>query len=448
MTKPLKFLRTITIVALVIFLFDQGRMYIQGARELLDFVSLFQIFALYFIYSFAFGVANYWVVYQLEERFSWKEQPRKRAIYGVVGAVLISMLTIVLLRLFTVLIIEQQNWTYFVNNESIFVYAYSLIITLVIVLVFYVAHFYRALTKQTISEHKTVAETETAKYESLKSQLDPHFLFNSLNVLTSLIEENPAMAEQFTTKLSKTYRYVLEQKEKTLVPLQEELDFAKVYMELLKMRFEEALEFEIPEQISNPNFKIVPLALQLLLENAVKHNVISAQKPLMIKIVAEGGELLISNNYNEKKSIRRGTGIGLSNIVNRYALLTNRQVRIKQTASTFSVSLPLLTQKTTIMKTYQTNQDEKYSRALEKVDKMKGFYGNLVSYVLVISLLMGINYYTSWEHKWFVYPMMGWGVGVLFHYFEAFGNYPFLSKNWEEKKIKELMNEEDKELWE
>ncbi len=448
MIKQLKFLKVITLVAALVFLFDYGRMWFFDYKNAPDFIEIVIGFSFSFMYSFAFGVANYWVVYELEKRYSWQEEPKKRAIYGVIGAVLISMITIVLLRVFTVLVIEQRDWNYFITNESYFVYLYSLIITLVIVMAFYTAHFYKALTKQTITAHKTVAETETAKYESLKSQLDPHFLFNSLNVLTSLIEENPEKAEQFTAKLSKTYRYVLEQKEKTLVPLKEELDFAKGYMELLKMRFENALEFEIPQEVSNANYKIVPLSLQLLLENAVKHNSLSEERPLLINIEEKQGMLVVTNNYQEKKSIKKGTGIGLSNIVTRYGLLTDRQVTIEQIADTFSVSLPLLTQKTTIMKTHTTNQDEKYNRALEKVEKIKGFYANLTSYIFVNAFLVAVNYYTSWEHKWFIYPMMGWGIGVVFHYFETFGNYPFLSKDWEEKKIKELMDEEDKERWE
>src|SRR5690606_34737643 len=98
---------------------------------------------------------------------------------------------------------------------------------------------------------------------------DPHFLFNSLNVLTSLIDENPEQAQKFTTSLSKVYRYVLEQKNKELVSVEEELEFAKTFIGLLKMRFENGIHFEIPETTSNPEAKIIPLSLQLLLENAV-----------------------------------------------------------------------------------------------------------------------------------------------------------------------------------
>jgi len=424
-------------------------MLVYGYQNTFDFKLELARFSMYFLYSAVIGFANYWVVAQLDKRFSWKEEPKKRAIYGVLGAVLISMLVVVLLRLFTVLVIEQKDWIYFKEHEKLAIYFFSLLVTLIVVLVLYVVHFYKAITKREITAQKTIAKTEIAKYESLKSQIDPHFLFNSLNVLTSLIEENPNQAEKFTTKLSKVYRYVLEQKEKTLVPLQEELDFAKVYIELLKMRFEDSIQFTIPDKTINLDYKIVPLSLQLLLENAVKHNAISEDIPLQITIEIDNGSLVISNNYNEKKHLKKGTGVGLLNIIERYGLLTQKQVLISKTKEAFVVTLPLLTQKTNIMKNISNNSEEKkYYQAKKKVEKMKDFYANLASYVGVNTFLVFLNYYTGWGHKWFIYPLIGWGIGLLFHYFEAFGHFPFLGKNWEEKKIQELMDEDSKEMWE
>ncbi len=443
-----KFFKQIFIVTIAIYIFDQGRMWITGQYRLFSFSEQLATFGIYLLYSTVLGFSNYWVIDQLNKRYSWKETPKKRAIYGVIGSVVISMISIVFLRIITVLLINQHNWSYFIENESKFVYVYSLFITLVVVLVFYVINFYKALTNRTINEQKTIAKTEIAKFETLKSQLDPHFLFNSLNVLTSLIEENPTKAEQFTVKLSKVYRYVLEQKNKDLIPLTEELAFAKVYMELLKMRFEEALQFEFPESLNNSAYKIVPLSLQLLLENAVKHNAITTENPLTVKISIEKGELIISNNYNEKKLLTKGTGVGLQNIIERYTLLTEKKVKINKTKESFSVFLPLLTQKTSIMKTTNINEKNRYIRARNRVEKIKEFYSNLLSYLVIIPILAFINYQTSWEYKWFIYPMFGWGIGIVFHYFEAFGRFPFLGKNWEERKIEELMSEDDKELWE
>lgn len=448
MSKLYTIFKTILLVTISIYIFDKTRMYVYGHSNAWNLTAEIISFSLYLLYSTALGFANYWVVAQLNEKFSWREKPKKRVIYGVIGALFISMIVIVFLRLFTVMVLGQKDWTYFKEHERLSIYFFSLIITMIVVLVFYVIYFYKAITKRQIAEQKTIAQTEIAKYESLKSQIDPHFLFNSLNVLTSLIEENPNKAEKFTTKLSKVYRYVLEQKEKTLVPLQEELNFAKVYIELLKMRFEEAIQFTLPKKEIDSNYKIVPLSLQLLLENAVKHNAISEEIPLQITITIAKGSLVVSNNYHKKKLLNKGTGVGLLNIIDRYALLTQRQVTIHKTKEIFKVALPLLTQKTNIMKTSINSEEKKYDRAKKKVEKMKNFYANLVSYIGVNTFLIFLNYYTGWAHKWFVYPLIGWGVGLLFHYFEAFEYYPFLGRNWEEKKIKELMDEDSEEMWE
>lgn len=134
-------------------------------------------------------------------------------------------------------------------------------------------------------------ENVSAQFESLKNQLDPHFLFNSLNVLNALIEENPDRAQEFTNSLSTIYRYILEQKDKQLVPLEQELKFATNYIKLLQVRFEDALTFEIPSEVKQQGAKIIPLALQLLLENVIKHNKISSIQPIHIRIEET------SNNY-------------------------------------------------------------------------------------------------------------------------------------------------------
>ena len=143
---------------------------------------------------------------------------------------------------------------------------------------FHLIYFYKKSQENKVKEQKIIAGTASAKFETLKNQIDPHFLFNSLNVLTSLIEENPDNAQRFTTSLSKIYRYVLEQKDKELVSVEEELSFAKTYMNLLKMRFENSVFYELPASVKNPDAKVVPLSLQLLLENTIKHNIASEMR--------------------------------------------------------------------------------------------------------------------------------------------------------------------------
>jgi len=325
-------------------------------------------------------------------------------------------------------------------NESFKNYQFGLFITLAIVGVFHLIYFYNKYQQKKIKEQKVIAGTARAKFDALKNQLDPHFLFNSLNVLTSLIEENPGSAQKFTTSLSKVYRYVLEQKNKDLVTIDEELQFAKTYMSLLQMRYEDAIKFSMPETISNPELKIVPLSLQLLLENAVKHNVITSDNPLEIKIYEENGYLVIENNLNPKASMGRSTKVGLKNINQRYSLITKRVVEIIQTNHKFKVRLPLLTQEISIMRTKDYNKESnKYIRAKQRVDELKGFYGNLISYCVVIPFLAFINYKTYWGFQWFWFPLAGWGIGLLIHAFSIFG----YGSSWEERKIRELMDKDD-----
>jgi len=360
------------------------------------------------------------------------------------------MIGLAFLRFVTIVIINVNPLENFINDKyASSYYTFGLIITLIITLIFHAIFFYKALTEKKVNEQQIVAKTETAKYESLKSQIDPHFLFNSLNVLTSLISENPKQAEKFTTKLSKVYRYVLEQKNKDLIELDEELHFAKTYMELLKMRFENAITFEIPVKASNSDLKILPLSLQLLLENTIKHNVVSEENPLKVIITEEDGYLVVSNNFNPKAVLEKGTKVGLKNIIERYHLITLKRVSIEKLANQFIVKLPLLTQKIKTMNTSNTHQNNKYIRAVERVEEIKGFYSSLIAYCIVIPFLIFIYFkYTPSTIQWFWFPMLGWGLGLLFQGFKAFNYNPILGSDWEDRKIQEYMNEDEKQYWE
>ena len=223
--------------------------------------------------------------------------------------------------------------------------------------------------------------------------------------------------------------------------MDEELQFAKTYMNLLKMRFENSITYELPNQLNNEDAKVVPLSLQLLLENCIKHNVVSESKPLHITIAIEDNQLTISNNLQKKEVLQDRKGVGLQNIVNRYAILTKRNVLVEENNIHFKVFLPILTKQVTIMESKNIYSEKMaYARAKERVEKLKGFYGNLISYCCVIPVLIFINYKTS-GFQWFWFPMLGWGLGVTFHAFETFG----YGKSWEEKKIREILEKDDNE---
>ncbi|WP_276389970.1 2TM domain-containing protein [Eudoraea chungangensis] len=394
-------------------------------------------------YSIVLTIINKSYFNFLNKKVQWKKWEKYRLIIGALGSVILTMLGIFWIRILLKMGYEGYSWDTFVENERTIYYIFALIITIVVTVFFHAIYFYRSLQDKKVKEQKIIAGTASAKFDALKNQLDPHFLFNSLNVLTSLIEEDPGQAQKFTTSLSKVYRYVLEQKNKDLVTVDEELQFAKTYVRLLKMRFEDSIVFVIPENASNPDAKIVPLSLQLLLENAVKHNVVTSSKPLRIEVSEVRGRLLVKNNLQEKQVVKKSSGVGLRNIQQRYSILSNREVKIEKTDKEFTVALPMLTRQLNMKETQKTYiRDKRYQKAKERVDAIKGFYGNLISYCLIIPFLVWLNFRTT-DFPWSIFPAIGWGIGLIAHGMEAYGYNPLWGKSWQDKKIKELMEKED-----
>ncbi|GGD28473.1 histidine kinase [Flavobacterium orientale] len=439
MEKYIKEFPRATWISLTIFAVMVSIRWISGNKINFDY-GLLVNFGYSMLYGYSLYFANSYVFQKLDTIFKSNRFTKKRLVIGAFASFLISLLVIFLLRVFEDVVMENQTFTDFLANEKPSNYIVAIIITFIVTLAIHAFYFYKAYQENKVKEQKVIAGTASAQFESLKNQIDPHFLFNSLNVLSSLIEENPESAQKFTTSLSKIYRYVLEQKDKELVSVQEELNFAKTYMNLLKMRFENSITFELPENFNNDEAKVVPLSLQLLLENCIKHNVVSESKPLHIKIFIENNQLVIENNLQKKEILSDRKGVGLQNIVNRYAILTKRKVLVDENEQSFKVLLPILTKQITIMETQiKYNEDMAYARAKERVEKIKGFYGNLISYCMVIPVMIIINLNTS-KFQWFWFPMLGWGLGVTFHAFETFG----YGKSWEERKIQEILNQENK----
>jgi sensor histidine kinase YesM len=397
------------------------------------------------LYSVSLHIANAFLFIQLDKIFLNERFSIKRIAVGFTSSFFLSLFVIFLLRIFIYTVINNQSFAVFIANETPSDYLVASIFTFIVLLITHFVYLYRSYQENKVKEQKIIAGTASAKFESLKNQIDPHFLFNSLNVLSSLIEENPENAQRFTTSLSKIYRYVLEQKDKELVTVEEELAFAKTYMNLLKMRFENSLFYELPTTMLNPEAKVVPLSLQLLLENTVKHNVISEQRPLKIRIFIESDYLVIQNDYQKKEVLQDRQGVGLQNIINRYAIITGRKVLIEQNERTFTVRIPILTKQISIMETTSIySENTAYFRAKKRVEQLKGFYGNLISYCCVIPILIYVNLSYSPQFHWFWFSAAGWGFGLLMHAFQTFG----YGANWEERKIQEILNKEDnKQTW-
>ncbi|MBT8234648.1 MAG: 2TM domain-containing protein [Bacteroidia bacterium] len=395
------------------------------------------------LYATILTIINSMYFDYINVKIDWKKYASYRITVGAIGSIILTMVGVFLIRIVINIFIEGKNWETFIEGETAIYYIIALFITVVVSIFFHALYFYKAWQEKKVKEHKIIAGTASAKFDALKNQLDPHFLFNSLNVLTSLIDEDPEQAQNFTTALSKVYRYVLEQKNKDLVSVDEELQFARTYVKLLKMRFEDSIQFEMPEASGFPEGKIVPLSLQLLLENAVKHNVVSSQRPLHIKVFEKDGKLIIQNNVQEKQVVKKSSGVGLRNIRQRYQILSNREVNIDQSEGQFTVSLPILTKQISVMETQATYiKDKRYQKAKERVEAIKGFYGNLTAYLIVIPFLVWLNFRTT-DFPWVLFPIIFWGLGVTTHGLEAFGYNPLWGKRWEERKIRELMDKDE-----
>jgi sensor histidine kinase YesM len=185
-------------------------------------------------------------------------------------------------------------------------------------------------------------ESLISQFESLKNQINPHFLFNSLNVLTELITQKPEYAIVFIKELADVYRYVLENKNKEVVELETELSFVKAFSYLLNIRYPENLKINIGIDNHINGILIPPLTLQMLIENSIKHNIISSQQPLLIEINMEEDYLVVKNNIQRKKISGIPSGIGLKNIESRYNFLTDKKIHVSDNGKYFIVKIPIL----------------------------------------------------------------------------------------------------------
>ena len=281
-----------------------------------------------------------WVFSRMRERFPGFTNTAKRI---VVQGVLCFVYTLGI----KAGIGEAQEWLFPGVCEAThlppFVDLLIVLIPLIIMFLIYESTYFFGEWKKNIQQTEALARANIqSQFEALKKQLDPHFLFNSLNTLASLIDDENEPAQQYLERLSDVYRYVLETRDKTTVSLQDELDFLEAYVYLNKVRFRDNLQIE--QQLSEAyRHKHIPaLSLQLLVENAIKHNVISREHPLVIRIFEQEGQLVVENTKRMKSTFGHSTKIGLQNIIHRYELLTSQPIEVINNEDLFSVRLPLL----------------------------------------------------------------------------------------------------------
>ncbi len=394
------------------------------------------------LYTFTIALGNGFINDYLTRRYPWETHTRMRTIWGIIATLVVNTALVLFCDYINFIVFQQRDPSLFFTGSMAFSHWAAINIALLVSAVLHARGFmegWQVSAKAEIVRQKFIAKSANAQFESLKNQLDPHFLFNSLNVLSSLIDENPLQAQRFTASMSKIYRYVLEQKDKELVTVAEELEFAKTYATLLKTRFEDSVSFSFEVNPHALNGFVVPLSLQLLLENCIKHNFATAARPLNIKIYAADNFLLIENTLQQRDQVKESAGIGLSNIVQRYSLLTKENVYIEKSKEFFRVKIPILTHKITPMITQPSKESVAYQRAAKRVKELKGFYANLTSYCLVIPFLIFVNLYTAPQYHWFWWPMAGWGIGLASHALQVFG----IGRDWEEKQIRKILEKEN-----
>jgi sensor histidine kinase YesM len=264
---------------------------------------------------------------------SWTVYPVRRFVVGFTVTILYTLFAMYALTA----IYEQTLRVTF--SQGVWT---SVVITLVISLFMHAKAFLANWRKASIQVERFQKESMTARFEALKSQVNPHFLFNSLNVLTNLVYDDTGKAVDFIDELSTVYRYVLDTREKELVSLSEEMAFVESYLYLQRIRFGEKLRVHV--DVSFSGWRVAPLALQMLLENAIKHNVISEDEPLNIYMLCENDYLVVRNDLRKKTSLgEHSSGIGLDNICKRYQMLTSRDVVVAADERYFTVKIPLLT---------------------------------------------------------------------------------------------------------
>ena len=192
--------------------------------------------------------------------------------------------------------------------------------------------------------HEIESEILRVKYQQLRAQVNPHFLFNSLNILISLINSNPQKATDFTKKLASIYRYLLSNDKQDVVMLSDELKFAQQYANILNIRYGDGIKINIPKitDVSLMSMRIVPTALQILIENAVKHNIISTSNPLVINIVIDNNKIIVTNNLAPRPIPADSTGIGLKGLIEKYKIIVSQDIEIKGDNGIFSVAIPLI----------------------------------------------------------------------------------------------------------
>lgn len=277
----------------------------------------------------------------LNRRLPWQKSPVKRVFVQFPLDIIYSFLVLIIVMwFFNNFICEVPVSNY--DNFLLIVLAISAAATIIILLVEVSIQFFRNWRQSLVQVEHYKAQSAQAQLENLKNQVNPHFLFNNMSVLSSLVYKDQDKAVQFINQLSKVYRYLLDNVGHELRTLEEEMQFIRSYAYLLDIRYSPNLHFEIDIDPKQSGLLLPPMAIQLLIENAIKHNIVSSEQPLTIHIRTENGQLVVENNLQLRATREPSSGTGLKNICLRYSHFSDQEPKIIQTDQSFCVNIPLL----------------------------------------------------------------------------------------------------------
>lgn len=328
-----QFLLANVVLSLLILVIFFGNVFVSPERFLIGFIWSFSICITQWTGPVMIGNL-------LDKKFRWIDKPVKRTFIEITSLLIWSVgafISVQLIMMYLVHGIAPSDAWQSISHSILITFLISLFISLV----FTAVGFFKAWRKSVLREAELKSEMMTYKYESLRNQLNPHFLFNSFNVLSDLVYDDQAQAVKFIRQMSDLFRYVLDCRDKELVSLKEEVDFMKSYAWLLQTRFGDKLHLSITLN-EDSQALIVPMTLQLLVENAVKHNEVSEKYPLHISIKQNGDFIEVENALKLKNSGKDSKNTGLRNISQQYSFFTDRQIEIHADTKTYLVRIPVI----------------------------------------------------------------------------------------------------------
>jgi hypothetical protein len=327
----------IGLVPPLLFFLEEITVYGSAGTKSLADLAIAAAFSLLVTILLYFGTT--WIIVKLHDSIPWQRRPLRRLVIEAIGVLTYAAVAMTLATVaFHRLVVRELDFAMLLYSNLII----ALTITVIVVAIWEGRYFLKQWKTSLVHAEKLQKEMAETQYEALKNQVNPHFLFNSLNALSTLVHKDADKAEAFIRELSKIYRYVLEKNKHSVATVKEELDFLKSYFFLQQIRFGENLNVEVTVPAEVLNRFIPSLALQMLAENAVKHNEISAARPLHVQIFSDNGFLVMKNELQLRDEKPESTGLGLRNLSSRYETISELKPEFVANGKFYMARIPLI----------------------------------------------------------------------------------------------------------